>query len=204
MRVTGDFIKRLDVRFDVYSLKRDWWYLYDNNLLNHMVKINQIGLTHTKDCEEDDRWHQGVGSLMWDGKWGLKEGDFTEVNTELEKLCPYLWKVCNDMKSKFPIGRIRIMIMKPNSSYPMHKDFERRWHLPIISPRNSFYYVRTNETDLLNDDILESSHGIGFHIPENGFVYETENSHWHTAVNVSSDRGKEERDRVHLLFDEAL
>lgn len=201
---TSDFIRRLDIRFDTYSLKEDWFNLVDNNLLDGKIKHNQIGLTHTKDCEEDNKWYQGVGSLLWDESWGLKERDFTEVNIELEKLCPYLWKVCNEMKSKFPIGRIRIMTMKPNTSYPIHKDFERRWHLPIIAPQNSFYYVRTNEMNTFSDDVLEDSHGIGFHIPENGFVYETENSYSHTAVNTSSQRSKNSRDRVHLLFDEAI
>jgi len=154
---TSDFIKRLDIRFDIYSLNKEWWDLYDNNLLDVMMKENQIGLTHTKDCDVDNRWHQGIGSLMWDKKWGLKEGDFTELNVELKKICPQWWKVCNDMKSKFSIGRIRIMVMKPNTSYPTHRDFERRWHIPLISPKDSFYYVRTNESYIYNDDILESS-----------------------------------------------
>ncbi len=201
---TSDFIKRLDIRFDIYSLNKEWWDLCDNNLLDVMMKENQIGLTHTRDCDVDNRWHQGIGSLMWDEKWGLKEGDFTELNIELKKICPYWWEVCNEMKSKFSIGRIRIMVMKPNTSYPTHRDFERRWHIPIISPKDSFYYVRTNENNMYNDDILESSHGIGFHMPNDGFVYEVEAGKWHTAVNSSSQDRKPARWRVHLVFDEAL
>ena len=203
---TSDFIKQLDIRFDVYSLKQDWWNLEDSGALKTMIspKCKQIGLTHTKDCKEDTKWSQGVGSLYWDENYGFVEKDFSVVNIELKELCPYWWEVCNEMKSKFSIGRIRIMIMNPNSVYPTHKDHERRWHIPIIAPRNSFYYIRTNETTILSDDILESSHGVGFHMPDSGFVYETENSHWHTAVNSDSQGNKDSRNRVHLLFNEAI
>ena len=203
---TSDFIKRLDIRFDLYALKRDWWNLEESEnqgtlsstIVSPYLEHRQIGLTHTKDCKEDSKWNQGVGSLFWDGNDGFSEKDFSVVNIELKELCPYWWEVCNEMKSKFSIGRIRIMIMNPNSVYPTHKDHERRWHIPIIAPRNSFYYIRTNETNILSDDILESSHGVGFHMPDSGFVYETENSHWHTAVNSDS------QDRVHMLFNEAI
>ena len=207
---TSDFIKRLDIRFDSYSLKRDWWNLEDNGMLDNMVKHNQIGLTHTKDCKEDSKWHQGVGSLFWDGNEKFSEKDFSVVNIELKELCPYWWKVCNEMKSQFSIGRIRIMTMKPQTVYKSHHDFERRWHVPIIAPRDSFYYVRTNEINIYNDDILESSHGIGFHMPDDGFVYETEAGHWHTAVNPSHGIGgtggqsTENLVRVHMIFDAAL
>jgi len=211
---TSDFIKRLDIRFDSYSLKRDWWNLEDNGMLDNMVKNNQIGLTHTKDCKEDSKWHQGVGSLFWDGNEEFSEKDFSVVNIELKELCPYWWKVCSEMKSQFLIGRIRIMTMKPQTVYKSHHDFERRWHVPIIAPRDSFYYVRTNEINIYNDDILESSHGIGFHMPDDGFVYETEAGHWHTVVNPSHGVGgtrehsewnsTESLVRVHMMFDAVL
>ena len=176
-------------------------------MLDNMVKNNQIGLTHTKDCKEDSKWHQGVGSLFWDGNEEFSEKDFSVVNIELKELCPYWWKVCSEMKSQFLIGRIRIMTMKPQTVYKSHHDFERRWHVPIIAPRDSFYYVRTNESNTYNDDILESSHGIGFHMPDDGFVYETEAGHWHTAVHPSHAAGwdsTDSLDRVHMVFVEAL
>ena len=93
--------------------------------------------------------------------------------------------------------------MKPNTTYAMHRDFERRWHLPIDAPRNSFLYFRTNESYVLTDDVLESSHGVGFHIPANGYIYETDNSLWHTAVYTDTEQTNE-YDRVHLLFDEVI
>ena len=64
-------------------------------------------------------------------------------------------------------------------------------------------YFRTNESHILTDDVLESSHGVGFHIPANGYLYETDNSLWHTAVNTSTEETNE-YDRVHILFDEVL
>ena len=76
-----------------------------------MTKLNQIGLTHTERCDEDKRWHQAVGSLFWDENRNLKERDFTHINVKLKNLCPYIWEVCNDMKSKLwnqwkPIAKI--------------------------------------------------------------------------------------------------
>ena len=105
---TSDFIKQLDIRFDVYSLKQDWWNLVDSGALKTMIspKCKQIGLTHTKDCKEDTKWSQGVGSLYWDENYGFVEKDFSVVNIELKELCPYWWEVCNEMKFKFSIGRI--------------------------------------------------------------------------------------------------
>jgi hypothetical protein len=220
---TSDFIKRLDIRFDLYALKRDWWNLEESGnqgtlpstIVSTYLEHGQIGLTHTKDCKEDSKWQQGVGSLFWDERTDhqsleFTEKDFSVVNIELKELCPYWWKVCNEMKSQFSIGRIRIMTMKPQTVYKSHHDFERRWHIPIIAPRDSFYYVRTNEINIYNDDILESSHGIGFHMPDDGFVYEIEAGHWHTAVNPSHGIGgtgghsTENLVRVHMMFDAAL
>ena len=79
---TSDFIKQLDIRFDVYSLKQDWWNLVDSGALKTMIspKCKQIGLTHTKDCKEDTKWSQGVGSLYWDENYGFVEKDFSVVN----------------------------------------------------------------------------------------------------------------------------
>jgi len=199
---TNDLIKRLNIRFDSYALKRDWNIL-DSEVESYQDGFEQIGLTYTEDCEEDKRWVQNVGSLFWEKtNPGMKysEKDFSVLNPKLETMCPYIWKVCNEMKLQFSIGRIRIMIMKPESVYNMHRDFERRWHLPIISPVDSFYYIRTKENNIYNDDILESSHGIGFHMPDDGFVYEIEASNSHTAVNPSTYDKKE--NRVHIVFNE--
>ena len=201
---TSDFIKRLNIRFDSYALKRDWNTL-NSEVVSDQGGFEQIGLTYTGDCEEDKRWIQNVGSLFWEKTnpvMKYSEKDFSVLNPKLETMCPYIWKVCNEMKLQFSIGRIRIMIMKPASVYQIHRDFERRWHLPIISPVDSFYYVRTNESNIYNDDILESSHGIGFHIPDDGFVYEIEAGIYHTAVNPRSR--DEWQTRVHLLFNECF
>jgi hypothetical protein len=196
---TSDFIKKLDIRFDVYALKREWRKLQKN--VN--IQDRQISLSHTPDCPEDERWHQGNGGLFWDHKNpGLKntEKSFSIINTQLED--SYLHYVCNIMKKKFNIGRIRFMVMEPEYTYPVHHDFERRWHLAIEAPRDSFMYFRLNDNYVFDEDLINSVHGVGFHVPDDGFVYEIDTGMNHTAVNCGNFQQK--IDRVHLVFGEAI
>jgi len=99
------------------------------------------------------------------------------------------------MKSKFDIGRIRIIITNPHTAYNIHYDYEVRWHVVIDAPRDSFTYFSLNENYVLDKDILNSAHGFGFHMPADGFVYEMNAVTLHTGVNCS-----ESKQKIHLIF----
>ncbi len=197
---TGDLIKRLNIRYDVMTLKREWQVLKEHVDTTDLSNVQQIGLTHTRDCEDDNKWTQAVGSLFWEQNSHLVEKNFSVVNESLRELCPYIYQICHEVKHEYHIGRIRVMVMKPTSVYQMHHDFERRFHLPILSPKDSFYYVRLNENNFYNEEVLESAHGVGFHMKDDGFMYQIEASNSHTAVNPCTYDKHE--DRVHIVFNE--
>ena len=49
---TSDLIKRLDTRYDVMTLKREWQVLKEHVDTIDLSNVQQIGLTHTKDCKD--------------------------------------------------------------------------------------------------------------------------------------------------------
>ena len=194
-------VKRLSLRFDSYALKRDWLELSQKI----EVKDRQIGLSHTVDCGPEERWQQANGSLFWKHKNpGLKlsESDFCVLNEDLATEAPYLYQVCQQMKEEFNIGRIRLMTMEPGYSYPIHKDFERRWHLPIMTTPSSFIYFKYSDQTLFDEDLNASIHGFGFHMPDDGFIYEIDAGQLHTASNPGTIG--EQKTRVHLVFNECF
>jgi len=193
---TSDFIKKIDLRYDSYNLKNDW------KKLSKIVPLdnNQICLTHTKNCVILERWTQGTGSLLWDEKNINCEIDYTEIHQDLKEFAPYMYGICLEMKDRYNIGRIRIMTMEPSYVYPIHHDYERRWHIAIKAPRDSFLYFKLNESYILHEDILQAAHGIGFHIPDDGCVYEIDAGMIHTACNGGNSQSNFKR--VHLVFDE--
>lgn len=194
------FISKTDIRFDWYQVIKEVDTLMGiiKSSENH-PNLNQLGLSHTEDCPEELQWKQSIGSLSWEEyNPGLKntEKDFTRINPELAFIAPYTYKICKVMKEKFNIGRIRLMSMEKETCYNVHKDFESRYHLAVVAPRDSFLYYRLNENPTFTDEIMDTAHGVGFWIPNDGYIYKMDASKYHTAVNPSNET------RIHLVFNE--
>tara|TARA_B110000438_G_C15813718_1_gene650909 strand:+ start:81 stop:671 length:591 start_codon:yes stop_codon:yes gene_type:complete len=105
----------------------------------------------------------------------LDETLYTEFVKDFEKT--YFKEVYDKLKSKFQLGRVRILLKEPRSTLSWHRDPEPRLHIPII----------TNPGCLM---VIENE---AKHLPANGSVYITNNIKYHNAFNGG------EENRVHLV-----
>ena len=105
----------------------------------------------------------------------LDENLYTEFVKDFEHT--YFKEVYEKLKSKFKLGRVRILLKEPRSTLSWHRDPEPRLHIPII----------TNPGCLM---VIENE---AKHLPANGSVYITNNVKYHNAFNGG------EENRVHLV-----
>ena len=105
----------------------------------------------------------------------LDETLYTEFVKDFEKT--YFKEVYDKLKSKFKLGRVRILLKEPRSTLSWHRDPEPRLHIPII----------TNPGCLM---VIENE---AKHLPANGSAYITNNIKYHNAFNGG------EENRVHLV-----
>ena len=61
----------------------------------------------------------------------IDESKYTELLAEFKNT--YFEEVYKALKSKFKIGRVRILLKEPRSTLSWHKDPEPRLHIPIIT-----------------------------------------------------------------------
>ncbi len=105
----------------------------------------------------------------------LDENLYTEFVKDFEHT--YFKEVYEKLKSKFKLGRVRILLKEPRSTLSWHRDPEPRLHIPIITNPGCMMVIE-NEAK---------------HLPANGSVYITNNVKYHNAFNGG------EENRVHLV-----
>tara|TARA_B100001123_G_C14716367_1_gene791250 strand:- start:44 stop:634 length:591 start_codon:yes stop_codon:yes gene_type:complete len=105
----------------------------------------------------------------------LDETLYTEFVKDFEHT--YFKEVYDNLKSKFKLGRVRILLKEPRSTLSWHRDPEPRLHIPIIT----------------NPGCLMVIENVAKHLPADGSVYITNNLKYHNAFNGG------EEDRVHLV-----
>ena len=105
----------------------------------------------------------------------LNESSYTEFVKEYEHT--YFKEVYENLKKKFKIGRVRILLKEPRSTLSWHRDPEPRLHIPIIT----------------NPGCLMVIENVAKHLPADGSVYVTNNLKYHNAFNGG------EENRVHLV-----
>ena len=105
----------------------------------------------------------------------IDETLYTEFVKDFEKT--YFKEVYDKLKSKFKLGRVRILLKEPRSTLSWHRDPEPRLHVPII----------TNPGCLIVID------NIAKHMPADSSVWITNNTKYHNAFNGG------EENRIHLV-----
>ena len=137
--IVGKYYMELDVHDNPELLVEEILYIIKENPLHYWDK--QLCLTHPKECE--DPWYHGSGSRMYvtenDKKFKqynreipLEEEDFTEINHSLQAW-PYTFELLKKLKSKYQMGRIRIMVGERKRALTWHKDTEDRIHIPVVT-----------------------------------------------------------------------
>ena len=89
----------------------------------------------------------------------------------------YFEEVYADLKKRYKLGRVRLLLKEPRSTLSWHRDPEPRLHIPIYT----------------NPGCLMVIDKIAHHMPADGSVWVTNNIKYHNAFNGG------EENRVHLV-----
>ena len=105
----------------------------------------------------------------------IDESRYTQLVPEFEKT--YFKEVFEVLKSKFKIGRVRLLLKEPRSVLSWHKDPECRLHIPIITNAGCSMVIEN----------------VAKHLPADGSVWITNNTKFHNFFNGG------EQARIHLV-----
>ena len=181
-----DFYKVPDIKFDISRLKDD----LDKVLQRKKFKspgVTHFGAISINKIPNDETSVEGnnVRGKYWtiadeSGKEvsrdiDIDESKYTELVPEFEDT--YFKEVYETLKSKFKLGRVRLLLKEPRSTLSWHRDPEPRLHIPIY----------TNPGAIMVID--KAAH----HMPADGSVWVTNNLKYHNAFNGG------EENRVHLV-----
>ena len=181
-----DFYQVPNLKFDISRLRKD---------LDSILKkknFNSLGISHFGAIpinripnDNDSVKGHNVRGKYWtiadeSGKVvsrdiAIDESKYTELMPEFENT--YFKEVYETLKSRFKLGRVRLLLKEPRSTLSWHRDPEPRLHIPIV----------TNPGCLMVID--KTAH----HMPADGSVWVTNNLKYHNAFNGG------EENRVHLV-----
>jgi len=105
----------------------------------------------------------------------IDESKYTELVQEFEDT--YFKEVYETLKSKFKLGRVRLLLKEPRSTLSWHKDPEPRLHIPIVTNKGCMMVIEN----------------VAKHMPADGSVTITNNTKFHNFFNGG------EQARVHLV-----
>jgi hypothetical protein len=134
--------------------------------------IKQLAI-QVKDPEVED-WYESCGRIHQVGLI-LKEQDYKHINPALKGSAIEAW--INSFE--VPIYRTRLMLISGRTAYSVHKDFQPRIHLPVITTAQNY--------------MCFPGSSIMQHLPANGDSYWVDTRIPHTFVNCSA------QDRIHLV-----
>mgnify|MGYP005684334407 CR=1 FL=1 len=105
----------------------------------------------------------------------IDEEKYTQVVPDFQKT--YFEDVVSKLRSRFKIGRIRILLKEPRSTLSWHRDPECRLHIPIITNPGCSMVIEN----------------VAKHLPADGSVWITNNTKYHNFFNGG------EQARIHLV-----
>ena len=181
-----DFYKVPDIKFDISRLKDD----LDKVLQRKKFKspgVTHFGAISINKIPNDETSVEGnnVRGKYWtiadeSGKEvsrdiDIDESKYTELVPEFEDT--YFKEVYETLKSKFKLGRVRLLLKEPRSTLSWHKDPEPRLHIPIITNPGCKMVI---------EDVAK-------HMPADGKVWITNNTRYHNFFNGG------EQNRIHIV-----
>ena len=143
--------------------------------LSKFIDTAQSGVT-----QQGLRWagdFEGVSDLRYQtaNPKSYAAPDFTDWIEGTE----YLQEVATTFKEIRTAGRVRMLTMKPRTTYSLHHDPDLwRVHIPLITNPDAFMFVD----------------GKMWHLPA-GFAYMVQVEYHHLAVNAGNEN------RIHVVFD---
>lgn len=185
-QIYSDFYKVPNVKIDILRLRAE---LED---VLKKKKFNTLGISHfgaisinrIPGDEESIKGHNTRGAYWtYPDEKGkevkrdqtIDESKYTEIVPEFKNT--YFEEIYNLLKSKFKLGRVRILLKEPRSTLSWHRDPEPRLHIPIITNPGCKMVI---------EDVAK-------HMPADGSVTITNNTKYHNFFNGG------EQDRIHLV-----
>ena len=181
-----DFYKVPDIKFDISRLKDD----LDKVLQRKKFKspgVTHFGAISINKIPNDETSVEGnnVRGKYWtiadeSGKEvsrdiDIDESKYTELVPEFEDT--YFKEVYETLKSKFKLGRVRLLLKEPRSTLSWHKDPEPRLHIPIITNKGCMMVIEN----------------VAKHMPADGTATITKYKKFHNFFNGG------EQARIHLV-----
>ena len=182
----NDFQKQ-DVKFDIIKLKQACDEVlkikgFDTSLgIPHFagIPLNQIP------GDPDSVKGNNVRGIYWtkpdstgvevQRESKIDEHKYTEFVDDFKNT--YFKEVYDQLKKKYKLGRMRLLLKEPRSTLSWHRDPEPRLHIPIYTNPGAIMVV---------DNVAK-------HMPADGSVWITNNTKYHNAFNGG------EENRVHLV-----
>ena len=181
-----DFYQVPDLTFDINKLRSD----LDEILVKS--KYQTLGITNFAAIpmnkipgDENSIKGHNVRGIYWtkpdeSGKEvardkPIDESKYTELTNEFKNT--YFEEVYKVLRSKFKLGRVRVLLKEPRSTLSWHRDPEPRLHIPIYTNPGAIMVI---------DNVAQ-------HMPADGSVWITNNRKYHNAFNGG------EENRVHLV-----
>ena len=95
----------------------------------------------------------------------IDESKYTELLGDFKNT--YFEEVYKVLRSKFKLGRVRLLLKEPRSTLSWHKDPECRLHVPIITNKGCSMVIEN----------------VAKHLPADGKVWITNNTKYHNFFN---------------------
>ena len=105
----------------------------------------------------------------------IDESEYSEFINDYKNT--YFEEVYAELKNRYKLGRVRLLLKEPRSTLSWHRDPEPRLHIPIYT----------------NPGCLMVIDKVAHHMPADGSVWVTNNIKYHNAFNGG------EENRVHLV-----
>ena len=182
-----DFYKVPDLKFDISRLRNDLEDILQKKGFKSPEGVTNFGAIPLNQIPNDVNSTKGnnIRGIYWtipdeNGKEvsrdvPIDESRYTEILPEFKET--YFNEVYSVLKSKFKLGRVRLLLKEPRSTLSWHKDPEPRLHIPII-------------TNLGCSMVIENT---AKHLPADGHATITNNTKYHNFFNGG------EQARIHLV-----
>ena len=105
----------------------------------------------------------------------IDESEYSEFINDYKNT--YFEEIYTELKKRYKLGRVRLLLKEPRSTLSWHRDPEPRLHIPIYT----------------NPGCIMVIDKVAHHMPADGSVWVTNNIKYHNAFNGG------EENRVHLV-----
>ena len=185
-QISSDFYKVPNVKIDILRLRTELEAVLKKKKFNTLgiSHFGAISINRIPGDEESIKGHNTRGAYWtYPDEKGkevkrdqtIDESKYTEIVPEFKNT--YFEEIYNLLKSKFKLGRVRILLKEPRSTLSWHRDPEPRLHIPIITNPGCKMVI---------EDVAK-------HMPADGSVTITNNTKYHNFFNGG------EQDRIHLV-----